>query len=102
MWPHLYHGDHMREIGIRELKASLSSTLRAVSRGEHVRVTARGKVVADIVPAGAAAGDERLRKLVREGRLSPAGRSRPDRAPRLERTRLPASEIVLAEREAER
>lgn len=92
----------MREIGIRELKASLSSTLRAVSRGEHIRVTARGKVVADIVPAGAPAGDERLRKLVREGRLSPSRRSRPARAPRLERTSRPASEVVLAEREAER
>ena len=47
----------MREIGVRELKRSLSETLRAVEDGEQVRVTVRGRPVADIVPAGAAAED---------------------------------------------
>ena len=42
----------MREIGVRELKQSLSETLRAVGRGEPVRVTLRGRPLADIVPAG--------------------------------------------------
>ena len=45
----------MREIGVRDLKRSLSETLRAVERGEQVRVTVRGRAIADIVPTGAAA-----------------------------------------------
>jgi prevent-host-death family protein len=67
MWPHLGYCGHMREMGVRELKASLSETLRAVMRGEQVRVTVRGRPVADIVPAGAA-GSDRVRELVADGR----------------------------------
>jgi prevent-host-death family protein len=92
----------MREIGVRELKASLSKTLRAVGRGEHVRVTLRGRPVADIVPAGAAPGDDRLRELVAEGRVVPPGRARPRHAPRLVTGRRSASSLVLSERDAER
>jgi prevent-host-death family protein len=92
----------MREIGVRELKASLSQTLRAVARGEHVRVTLRGRAVADIVPAGAAAGDDRLRALVVAGRLTVPTRERPVRAPRLARTDRTASSVVLEDRDAER
>ncbi|MDQ3677579.1 MAG: type II toxin-antitoxin system prevent-host-death family antitoxin [Actinomycetota bacterium] len=91
----------MREIGVRELKRSLSETLRAVSRGEQVRVTLRGHPVADIVPAGAAAGDDRLRELVARGRLVPPARARPTRAPK-PATASSASALVLAERDAER
>ncbi len=93
----------MRELGVRELKQTLSETLRAVSRGEHVRVTLRGRPVADIVPAGAAAGDDQLRRLITDGRIVPPGRARPRRAPRLATapTRL-ASALVLAERDTER
>jgi len=71
----------MREIGVRELKDSLSETLRAVGRGQQVRVTVRGKAVADIVPAGAAAMDDPLRGLVAEGRLAAPSRARPRRPP---------------------
>jgi len=92
----------MREIGVRELKQSLSETLRAVGRGQQVRVTVRGKPVADIVPAGAAASDDRIRKLVAEGRLAAPSRARPKRAPRLVKSQREASSLVLAEREAER
>jgi len=92
----------MREIGVRELKTSLSKTLRAVSRGEHVRVTLRGRPVADIVPAGAPAGDDRLRALVAAGRVVPAARTKPGRPPRPVKARRSASSLVLAEREAER
>jgi prevent-host-death family protein len=92
----------MREIGVRELKLSLSATLRAVSRGQQVRVTLRGRPIADIVPAGAAATDDQLRELVAEGRLAPAGRARPTRAPRPVKSRRGASSLVLAEREASR
>ncbi len=92
----------MREMGVRELKRSLSATLRAVGGGEQVRVTVRGNPVADIVPAGAAAGDDRLRELVAEGRLVPPARARPARAPRPAEARRSASQLVLAERDADR
>jgi len=92
----------MREIGVRELKEALSKTLRDVGRGEHLRVTLRGRPVVDIVPAGARGGENRLRQLIAEGRLVAPARARPKRAPRLVRARRPASSLVLAERDAER
>lgn len=92
----------MREIGARELKASLSETLRAVSRGERVRVTVRGRPVADLVPTGASRQDEDLHALVAAGRLTPAARAKPPRAPRLLKARDSASAAVLAERDEER
>jgi prevent-host-death family protein len=92
----------MREVGIRELKQSLSKTLRSVAAGEQVRVTLHGRALADIVPAGARSDDDQLRELVAEGRLSPASRARPERSPRLVRARRSASAIVLADRDAER
>jgi len=91
----------MREIGVRELKQTLSETLRAVGRGEQIRVTVRGRPVADIVPAGEA-GDDRLRELVAAGRVVPPSRSRPARAPRLAAAQVSASALVLSERDAER
>lgn len=91
----------MREMGVRELKQSLSEALKAVGRGEQIRVTVRGRAVADIVPAGAAGGD-RLRELVAEGRVVPPARSRPARAPRLASSAVSASALVLSERDAER
>jgi prevent-host-death family protein len=92
----------MREIGVRALKLSLSETLREVARGQQVRVTVRGRPVADIVPASASAEDDRLRELVAQGRLTPAARALPKRAPRLVRADRSASALVLSEREAER
>jgi len=92
----------MREIGVRELKASLSSVLHRVDEGEQIRVTRRGQPVADIVPAGARRSDERLRGLVADGRITPAARPRPRRSPRPLDTGRSASAIVLAERDDER
>jgi prevent-host-death family protein len=92
----------MREIGVRELKATLSAVLRRVERGEHVRVTVRNRPVADILPVGRAAGDERLREMIADGRLTPPARSRPERPPRLARAARPASELVREDRDAER
>jgi antitoxin (DNA-binding transcriptional repressor) of toxin-antitoxin stability system len=43
----------MRTIGIRELKAHLSRTLRDVQRGERYLVTDRGRVVAELRLPGA-------------------------------------------------
>ena len=84
------------------MKQSLSEILRAVARGDQVRVTRRGQPLADIVPAGAAVGDDRLRQLVAEGRLTPPARARPTRAPRLAKASRSASKLVLSERDAER
>jgi prevent-host-death family protein len=92
----------MREIGVRDLKRSLSETLRAVERGEQVRVTVRGRAIADIVPAGAAVGDDRVRALVAAGRLTPAASARPKRAPRLVKSDVSASALVVGERDAGR
>jgi prevent-host-death family protein len=92
----------MREMGVRELKLSLSRTLRAVGRGQPVRVTVRGRPVADIVPAGTAPGADRLHELLAQGRLTAPTRARPKRAPALVRAPRGASSLVLAEREAER
>ena len=38
----------MRTIGIRALKAQLSQVLRDVQRGDHILVTDRGRVVAEL------------------------------------------------------
>lgn len=92
----------MREIGVRELKSSLSETLRAVQNGDQVRVTVRGRPVADIVPADRAPGDDRVRALVAAGRLTPPAAGRPRQAPHLATGRQSASSLVLSERDAER
>jgi prevent-host-death family protein len=92
----------MREIGVRDLKASLSEVLRSVGRGEQVRVTMRGKPLADIVPAGTSRADDRLTALITEGRVTPASQPRPPRPPRLVKAARSASELVLAERDEDR
>ena len=89
----------MREIGVRELKSSLSATLRAVGAGEHVRVTSRGRVVAEIVPAGGVV--DPLQQLVDEGRITRPTRVRAP-APPLVHAARSASAVVLAERDAAR
>lgn len=91
----------MREIGVRELKSSLSKTLRDVSRGGRVRVTAHGRPLADIVPAGSAVLDDRLAALIAAGRVTPSTKPH-SRPPRPVRTRISPTEIILREREAER
>jgi prevent-host-death family protein len=92
----------MREIGVRELKATLSSVLHRVDEGEQIRVTLRGRHVADLVPAGSRRSDDRLRALVADGRVSPAARPLPRGPARPVDTGRSASAIVLAERDDER
>ena len=38
----------MKAVGVRELKNRLSEYLRAVKRGEHVLITDRGQVIAEL------------------------------------------------------
>lgn len=92
----------MREIGVRELKSSLSSVLHEVEEGKQVRITVRGRPVADLVPAAEKVGETHLRKLVASGRVTPAARARPSRSPRPLPGKRSASSIVLDERDAER
>ncbi|MDP2709892.1 MAG: type II toxin-antitoxin system prevent-host-death family antitoxin [Solirubrobacteraceae bacterium] len=91
----------MREMGVRELKQSLSATLRAVARGEQVRVTVRGRPLADIVPAGAAV-DDGLRELVASGQVTPPARARPKHPPQPASAGTSAAALVRSERDAER
>ncbi len=92
----------MRQMGVRELKQSLSRILHAVGRGEQVRVTLRGRPIADIVPAREAEAEDRLRELVAQGRVQLPARAHPRRAPRPAPARRSASGLVLAEREVGR
>jgi prevent-host-death family protein len=93
----------MREIGVRELKANLSKVLREVQRGEQVRVTAHGRPVADLVPARAPQRySEGMRKLIAEGKVTPASRPLPLPEAKPRSTGKSATAIVLAEREEER
>jgi prevent-host-death family protein len=91
----------MREIGVRDLKAQLSSVLRDVEKGERVRVTSRGRPVAEIVPA-MPEPSEAMKKLIAEGRVTPATRPLPMSAPAPRDTGRSGTAIILAEREEER
>ncbi len=60
----------MRQVGVAQLKASLSKYLSMVKDGEELLITDRGNPVARIVPS--APTDDmpaHLRKLAREGRV---------------------------------
>ncbi len=100
------HGDHpvakvttMLEVGVKQLKSELSDYLRLVARGEHVRVTLRGRPVADLVPA-AARGPNALARARAAGRVTPA-RAPQRKAPRLVNGPSASAEI-LAERAEDR
>jgi len=90
---------------VRELKARLSEVLRAVQRGEPVRITSRGRPVAEIVPPRPRSYEERLAELIASGTVTaatdpwppewdPPADPQPDEP-------LP-SEVILAERESYR
>lgn len=59
------------EIGIRELRDSLSRQLAAVREGRTITVTDHGRPIARLVPVDAPTRLERLRE---EGRVRPASR----------------------------
>ncbi|MGI8425091.1 MAG: type II toxin-antitoxin system Phd/YefM family antitoxin [Actinomycetota bacterium] len=60
----------MIEVGVRQLKNSLSHYLRRIRSGESVLITDRGVPVAQIIPAVVA---PRMRKLMAEGRITWSG-----------------------------
>jgi len=95
----------MRSIGIRELKAQLSSVLRDVQRGDHILVTDRGRVVAELRQPDAsqwnASPAERARaRLAADGHLRIAEAAAPgyQRSPIKSRRGL-AQELIDADRE---
>jgi antitoxin (DNA-binding transcriptional repressor) of toxin-antitoxin stability system len=60
----------MKEVNITELRQSLAGYLAQVQRGERIRVTSRGQVVAELGPPASSAGEvnaarQRLRGSVR-------------------------------------
>ncbi len=79
----------MRAVGVRELKNRLSEYLRLVKGGEHVLVTERGVVIAELTPPGraAAAADPYpgLAELVRRGLASGVYENDPTAYPRMPR-----------------
>lgn len=87
-------------VGIKELKNSLSRYLRAVRQGEVVLITERGKIVAEIRPrARRASDDERaLMELEQQGVLT-RGRGRISEAAPVKLPRgVSASRMVIEDR----
>lgn len=79
----------MKQVGLRELKNRLSEYVRLVRAGEHVQVTDRGQVVAELMPPPPVKGRDPaagLAVLERRGLLRPPtaeGRARYRRLARL-------------------
>ena len=76
----------MRTIGVRELKAKLSSVLRDVQRGDHILVTDRGRVVAELRSPDAAQwaatpAERALARLAGQGNLRVSENPAPTYAP---------------------
>ncbi len=59
------------DVGIRDLRASLSRYVARVKEGEEIVVTEHGKPVAKLVPMN---GESKRERLIREGVLIPARR----------------------------
>lgn len=95
----------MKTVGVRELKNRLSEYLREVRRGEHLLVTDRGEVIAELSPPGQGTADASvpvgILALAKRGMLtlgSPDnGRSYPA-LPRSHRGKHRAAEMLDAER----
>jgi prevent-host-death family protein len=65
----------MRTVGLKVLKNKLSEYVRIAAGGEHVLISDRGKVVAELVPPNASraesVSDALLAEAVRNGLMSP-------------------------------
>lgn len=89
----------MYEVGVKRLKSDLSEVLRRVAAGEHVRVTLRGRAVAELVPI-AEDGSSALDRAIAAGRVTSARVSVREPPPQIEAPS--ASAEILAEREEDR
>ena len=73
----------MREVGVRQLRATLTEAVRRAELGERTLVTINGRVVAQLSPVGGDRTAVTLADLVAAGKvLAPA---RPDRSPSTDR-----------------
>lgn len=91
----------MIEVGVRELKNNLSHYLKRVARGERIRVTMRGRPVAELGPAAANKVDEDLKRLAAEGKLTLATKPKDRNPPPPVRSdsSVSASELISRDRE---
>ena len=89
------------DVGVKDLKNNLSKYLERVRRGERIRVTMRGKPVAELAPIATRASDADLRRLADQGRLTLATKPKPDKLspPQKSVSRVSASEWVSRGRE---
>lgn len=55
----------MKEVKVTELRQNLPAYLARVRRGERVRVTSRGKAIAEITPPPTASESEAARRRLR-------------------------------------
>lgn len=84
------------------MKANLSGVLRRVGEGERVRVTRRGRHVADLLPPESDPAGAQMRKPIAEGRVTPPSTPLDRNPPPPIKSGQSASAIILAEREEER
>jgi prevent-host-death family protein len=83
------------DVGIRELRASLSRYVARVKEGEEITVTEHGRPVARLVPLD---GERKIDRLIREGVVIPA-RSRTGWLPeKLIPVKGSVSDIVIEQR----
>lgn len=82
------------------MRANLGSVLRRVGEGERIRITRRGRPVAEIVPVESP--DEWRQRMIAEGKIAPGRRPLPKNPPPPRDTGRSASAIILAEREEDR
>jgi len=93
----------MQTVGIRELKNRLSEYIRQARSGERLLVTDRGVVVAELrkpsEPLMAEEAYPELSRAIRDGRVSPASKNRPDRYPHLDPLLPPGRGLELLDAE---
>lgn len=80
-----------KAVGVRELKNQLSAYLRAIKAGDHILVTDRGRVIAEMRPPGTA--ELRAPERSRIDEWAEEGRLAPHRSPK---SSLPRSPLHLA------
>lgn len=90
----------MKTIGVRALKQNASAVLADVARGETVRVTVRGRPVAQIVPMPTG----RLAEMIESGQARPPLIALADLGPPLPARpgQRPLSEVLAEMRDEER
>jgi antitoxin (DNA-binding transcriptional repressor) of toxin-antitoxin stability system len=95
--------DGMKSVGVRELKNRLSEYLRDVRAGEHVLVTDRGQVVAELAPPGQGAHESdvpaALATLARRGLATLGAPGDRSLYPRLARRRRRLTALQLLDEE---